>query len=214
MKNLKGFLLAGLTLCLVGSAPFMATRMADAQDPGLEVVVGGGEDAIAVNIYRAKEITVNVNETVHFQWEYLEPHTVTFGIPTGDPTVPTPGADTGVVEFSGTEFISSGLILGDDAELDVKFTATGSFDYFCVIHPLMVGTVNVVDAGGETAEEITARGNAEFTSALNALKALRPGTLQCSAGSHRQAGQVASTSKSLSVATRSTAPSTRTSRTR
>lgn len=172
MRKLKGYLVAGLTLGLVGSTPFLATQIADAQDSTTEVIVGGGEGEIAVNIYRAKEITVNVNETVHFQWEYIEPHTVTFGIPTGDPTVPTPGADTGVVEFSGSEFISSGLILGEDASLDVKFTATGSFDYFCVIHPLMLGTVNVVDEGGESQDEITARGDEEYATALAALQAL------------------------------------------
>lgn len=171
-KNLKGYLVAGLSLCLVGSTPFLATRMADAQDSTTEVIVGGGEGVIAVNIYRAKEITVNVDETVHFQWDYLEPHTVTFGVPTGNPTVPTPGADTGVVDYSGTEFISSGLILGEDAEMSVKFTATGSFDYFCVIHPLMVGTVNVVEEGGETPEAITARGDEEYATALAALQAL------------------------------------------
>ncbi len=172
MRKIKGYAVAGLSLLLVGSTPFLATQMADAQDTIIEVVVGGGDDGMATNIFRAKEITVNVDTTVHFAWEYLEPHTVTFGIPTGNPTLPTAGAGTEVIEYTGTEYINSGFIGGPTSQLDVKFTTTGSFDYFCVVHPTMVGTINVVETGGETQAEIDARGDAEYAESLEALQEL------------------------------------------
>ena len=48
-------------------------------------------------------------ETVKWTFPWLEPHSVTFGKPTGDPTVLTGGANP---SYDGTEFLSSGLVFG------------------------------------------------------------------------------------------------------
>lgn len=158
---------------ILGAGAVVATGSSNAaaDDPTVKVLVGGGEPGFATNLYRAREITVLKNTTVTFDWTWLEPHTVTFGAPQGDPTQPTTGAGTTVVNYDGTGFISSGLIAGEDKRLDVRFTATGTFDYYCVIHPLMTGKVKVVDSGTvDTQASIDFRGNGEYQAALASIK--------------------------------------------
>jgi len=62
--------------------------------------------------------------------------------------------------------VNSGLVPlgpGPTAPFMVTFPNAGSYSYGCVIHPLMTGTVKVVDAGGEveTQAQITSRADTE-----------------------------------------------------
>ena len=99
--------------------------------------------AIVEKTFAPAEVAVAVGDTV--TWTVTkginEPHTVTSGTPTG----------TG----KGAEFDSQkddpGLakLKTDGGTFSFTFKAAGTFDYFCVIHPTMIGKV-VVTAAGET----------------------------------------------------------------
>lgn len=177
MKRLLRPLVAGAMLSLVASVPlFAANQDARAADEYV-IRVGGGETDIAINSFGPKQATVPVGTTVEFDWgTYAEPHTVTFGIPAGDPTVPTDGVLDGPVEYDGTGFISSGLVGGPFGAgiLSVTFTEAGTFQYFCVIHPPMVATITVVEDedDADTPAEIAAASTAEFSAQMTEVKAL------------------------------------------
>jgi plastocyanin len=144
-----------------------------ADDEIIHVTAGGGEPGYAVNGFFARDITVLTGTQVHWTFDWLEPHTVTFGIPTGDPTVPTEGAGAEVLDFDGSQFISSGVTGGPDASLDLKFTTPGTYEYFCALHPLMTGEVTVVDSGDvDTQDDVDTRGDAEYAAGIAAIKAV------------------------------------------
>ena len=59
--------------------------------------------------------------------------------PEGEPEGPPPTVDLG--SYDGSEFASTGLQFG--GSFKVTFTKPGSYDYICVVHPDMEGTVKV-----------------------------------------------------------------------
>ena len=59
--------------------------------------------------------------------------------PEGEPEGPPPLADLG--SFDGTGFANTGLQFG--GSFKVTFTKPGTYEYICVVHPDMVGTVTV-----------------------------------------------------------------------
>jgi plastocyanin len=62
------------------------------------------------------------------------------GPPGEGPPAPIPAVDAG--KWDGTGFISSGLP-GDTADWSLTFTKPGRYKYACLIHPRMVGEVDV-----------------------------------------------------------------------
>lgn len=175
MKRMTRHVFGAMLLCLVATVPFIASGHGASAATTVAIRVGGGETDIAVNSFGPKSATIAVGDTVHFDWgTYAEPHTVTFGIPAGDPTVPTAGVLDGVVDYDGTGFVSSGLVGGPFGAgiLDMKFTKAGTYEYFCVIHPPMTGSITVAATGAETAAAIKARGDSEFNAQLSEVKAL------------------------------------------
>lgn len=126
------------------------------------IVVGAGindpEDPnIAVLEFLPEAVSVEVGAAVTWEWDGAEPHSVTF-LPAGQ-ELPPPGSDPSLFEggpaagpYDGTTLVNSGLQpLGPDAPApyEVGFSAPGTYPYYCVIHPLMVGEVTVVEAGGD-----------------------------------------------------------------
>ena len=126
---------------------------------------------IAVLQYLPAKATVAVGQKVRWSWEETkEPHSVTF-FPAGqaapDPSqaepffAPTP--PTG--PYDGTAMVNSGLMpLGPQAvpPFEMTFSQPGTFNYVCVIHPQMVGTITVAAGdAGETAAAVTTRGDQE-----------------------------------------------------
>lgn len=153
-----------------------------AAESGPTITVGSGETGYAVNLFGAPEITVTKGTTVTFTAGWLEPHTVTFpgnkGIPSPeDPTAAVPTHPGQVVEYDGTQYVNSGFIasggaFGNTKSFQIAFAKQGSFQYACIIHPGMEGTVNVVGGGSVTSQgQIDATSKANFGSALAALKA-------------------------------------------
>lgn len=87
--------------------------------------------------YSPREITVNVNDTVTWINNDTEPHTVTSGIGAGISSVLTnaKGKPTGLFD--------SGLFTPGKT-FSIRFNNSGTYDYFCTIHPWMDGVVKVV----------------------------------------------------------------------
>lgn len=165
-----------LVLLLLGSACGGDGGEVAGDDPEGDVLVvrAGMNDAddptIAVTEYLPESVTVSPGTTVRWKLDGPEPHSVTF-MPTGQTPPPpneaeplfAPTAPEGPVD--GSALVNSGLVpLGPDpATFEVSFDRPGTFTYSCVIHPLMTGTVTVVDgATGDTQEEIDARAEGEL----------------------------------------------------
>jgi len=128
-----------------------------------DIQIGAGlndpkDSTIAVLQFMPAKVTVAVGTPVNWQWSGTEPHSVTFLAP--GVTLPPPGSDTSVFEPSpktgpftvdGTSTVNSGLQPlgpGTPTTYQVSFTKPGAYQYHCVIHPGMIGEVDVVAAGG------------------------------------------------------------------
>jgi plastocyanin len=59
---------------------------------------------------------------------------------------PQVAAPTRGSSYTGSSFRNSGLPTGNNPQYRLRFTKTGSFRYFCAIHPGMTGTVRVVSS--------------------------------------------------------------------
>jgi len=72
------------------------------------------------------DITINAGDTVHWMNVDTAAHTVTGGSPADGPS--------GVFDSS--------LVMAD-ATYEFTFDEAGSYDYFCMVHPWMVGSITV-----------------------------------------------------------------------
>jgi plastocyanin len=163
MKTKWLFALAALIGCVPGLTPGSARAQST-----YTVLVGAEDTTVgaSVNAYFPNNLTIRTGDTVHWQRNANEIHTVTFlagtplpplnvpapaGLPSpvmrnpaiANPTVPANG------QYDGTTFAGSG-ILGPDASqpqsLDLTFTTPGTYPYLCAVHGVqMSGKVNVVD---------------------------------------------------------------------
>ena len=126
---------------------------------------------IAVLQFMPAKATVAVGQKVSWSWNATrEPHTVTF-FPPGQ-SAPAPGSDPSLFAptppkgaYDGTTLVNSGLVpQGPQAPppFEMTFAKAGTYNYTCVIHPQMVGTITVVAGdAGETAAAVTTRGDQE-----------------------------------------------------
>jgi plastocyanin len=126
---------------------------------------------VAVLSYLPAKVTVKVNTPVTWSWkDTIEPHSVTFLKP--GQTLPDPGSDPSLFSptpatgpYDGTTFVNSGLQPAGPTPakpFTMSFAKAGTFKYFCVIHPGMVGQVNVVDSGKtDSAKAVKAAGVAQ-----------------------------------------------------
>jgi|SRR2546422_1024091 len=88
---------------------------------GIQEVTGAPVTTVVTvgdNFFSPMSVPVAVNDVVTWTWTGMQPHSATFG--TGCPTSPT--------QTSGT--------------YQLKFTTTGTFNYFCKVHA-QNGTVTV-----------------------------------------------------------------------
>jgi plastocyanin len=126
---------------------------------------------IAVLQYIPARATVSVGEKVVWSWaETREPHSVTF-FPAGqrppeagsDPALFAPTTPTG--PYDGTAMVNSGLLPRGPqavAPFEMTFAKAGAYNYVCVIHPQMVGTITVAAGdAGESAAAVAKRGKQE-----------------------------------------------------
>jgi plastocyanin len=164
MKRMRILPLHLALLALLASA-----EVAHTQGPQSYTVLVGAEDTTVgatVNAYFPGALTIHVGDTVHWQSNAHELHTVTFlagtplppfnvpapaGLPSplmrnpiiANPTAPANG------QYDGTTFAVSGIMGPDSGQaqsFDLTFTTPGTFNYICAVHGVrMSGKINVVD---------------------------------------------------------------------
>ena len=78
------------------------------------------------NCYIPSKVSVNAGDTVTWSNDDTAAHTVTSGNPTDGPD----GTFDSSLFMAGTTF-------------EYTFDTAGTYDYFCMVHPWMIGTVNV-----------------------------------------------------------------------
>ena len=170
------------------------TDTTEAASDGIVVNAGVNdpEDAtIAVLEFLPEAISVEAGTSVTWEWTGTEPHSVTFLEPGQE--LPPPGSDESLFEptpptgpIDGTTFVNSGLqpLGAAPVPLELDFETPGTYPYFCVIHPLMTGEVEVVEAGGEadTAADVTARGTEEADRWLEEGRATKAALVEAEPG--------------------------------
>jgi plastocyanin len=162
--------LGGLAVPAVAGAPRQSSGRAVTVQAGTNV---RRDPSIVVTEFLPSSVTVLVDSTVTWSWTgAVEPHSVTFFAP--GQTIPPPGSDPALFlptlptgPYDGSTFVNSGLQpLGSDpaSPFSMTFSQPGKYAYHCVIHPNMVGTVNVVRPGAsiDSAASVTARGKKEL----------------------------------------------------
>jgi len=100
-------------------------------------------------------VTIDIGDTV--TWENVDnaAHTVTSGSPADGPD--------GVFDSS--------LIMAGGASFSHTFDDAGTYDYFCMVHPWMAGSVVVEDEAAADAAAAAAAAEAEAAAAIAALEA-------------------------------------------
>jgi plastocyanin len=164
--------LAGLVAL---SAPVQAaTPRAVAASPEVTLKAGinDPEDPnIAVLEFLPESIKVAKGTTVTWELAGPEAHSVTFVAPgtavppsaDKDPSLFPPTPATG--PYDGTTLVNSGVLPLPNAttvqKFSMSFGKTGSYTYYCALHPNMVGTVQVTDDTQDSQQKITKTGDSQ-----------------------------------------------------
>ncbi len=151
-----------------------ATPRAVAAPSSVSLVAGVNDPKdpnIAVLEYLPAKLKVATGTTVTWNIAGPEPHSVTF-VPPGatvppsteaDPSLTFPTPATG--PYDGTTLVNSGVLpLGATTEVQkfsMSFAKTGTYTYYCVLHPNMAGTVTVTGDTQDSQQKITKTGNQE-----------------------------------------------------
>lgn len=135
------------------------------------VLVGSQTDDMAIQGQRflPGDITIDAGDTVTWQANGMEIHTVTFldggtpqaSLPPLDPTDPQQVTRQGGDTMDGTSYFNSGVLTtGPDAgplpvpayaSYSLTFPGQGTFTYYCLVHGVMMrGVVHVQPAGAPT----------------------------------------------------------------
>ena len=157
------------------SAPVQAATPRAVAAPTSVSLVAGVNDPkdpnIAVLEYLPAKIKVATGTTVTWSIAGPEPHSVTF-VPPGATVPPSTQADPSLTlptpataPYDGTTLVNSGVQpLGAATEVQkfsMSFAKTGTYTYYCVLHPNMVGTVTVTGDTQDSQQKITKTGNQE-----------------------------------------------------
>ena len=89
------------------------------------VSIAPGSSSLTTDAYQPNPIQVSVGTTVTWTNNDAQPHTAT----SGQNVTPDGRFDSGIMAPAAT--------------FDFTFTEAGEYPYFCLLHPNMVGTVNV-----------------------------------------------------------------------
>ena len=171
MKRMLAVPIAAIALAGVMAGSGLSP--ASAEDQTLTVRAGDAVGESSDNLFLPANVTVITGTTLRWAISDIEPHSVTMFA--GAPPAGEPPVDPSPATFPNAKnVVNSGLIFPSGpakATYDVKFGKAGSYDYFCIIHPNMTGTITVLDAnsagapGADNQLSLDARGNAALNSA-------------------------------------------------
>jgi plastocyanin len=115
----------------MAEAEAMAEAMATAEPEthSVEIPVGSSDQGCkeSSSCYSPQNITINAGDAIEWMNTDTLPHTATSGSAAGG---------------GPSEVFNSDLLMADDSYA-FTFENTGSYDYFCIVHPWMVGSVTV-----------------------------------------------------------------------
>ena len=127
---------------------------------------------IAVLEFLPEKVKVATGTTVTWNIAGPEPHSVTF-VPPGTTVPPSVETDPSLTfarrppprPTTARTLVNSGVLpLGETSEVQkfsMSFAKTGTYTYYCVLHPNMVGTVTVTGDTQDSQQKITKTGNQE-----------------------------------------------------
>lgn len=166
-----------VTLSVLGvlalAVPVQAATPRAAAAPTEVSLVAGVNDPkdpnIAVLEFLPQKVKVATGTTVTWDIAGPEPHSVTF-VPPGttvppsvetDPTLFAPTPATG--PYDGSTLVNSGVLPAggatEVAKFSMSFAKTGTYAYYCVLHPNMVGSLTVTGDTQDSQQKITKTGN-------------------------------------------------------
>lgn len=168
-----------VTLSVLGvlalAVPVQAATPRAAAAPTEVSLVAGVNDPkdpnIAVLEFLPEKVKVATGTNVTWDIAGPEPHSVTF-VPPGTTVPPSTEADDSLTfptpataPYDGTTLVNSGVLpLGPTSEVQkfsMSFGKTGTYTYYCVLHPNMVGSITVTDDTQDSQQKITKTGNQE-----------------------------------------------------
>jgi plastocyanin len=188
---------AGAAAAIAALAPSAAGAATRTVFVGGDGVAQNAPPQFSPNAFLRKTITVHAGDTVRWRFRGFHTVTVpvrgkqppAFAVPGAQkvsgvldpagrpfwfngvlPTLsvnPQVAAPTRGTSYTGSSFRNSGLPSGNNPQYRLRFTRTGSFTYYCAVHPGMTGTVRVVSSRRRVPTE--AQNARAATTELNAL---------------------------------------------
>ena len=166
--------LSMLGLVAVATPVQAATPRAVAAPTEVSLVAGVNDPKdpnIAVLEFLPEKVKVATGTNVTWDIAGPEPHSVTF-VPPGTTVPPSTESDPSLfgptpatAPYDGTTLVNSGVLpLGETSQVQkfsMSFGKTGTYAYYCVLHPNMVGTVTVTGDTQDSQKKITKTGNQE-----------------------------------------------------
>jgi plastocyanin len=165
-----GALASGAVLAVPAAA---STPRAVAAPSEVNLVAGLNDPKdpnVAVLEFLPQKAKVAKGTTVTWSIAGPEPHSVTF-VPPGtappsvdkDPTLFAPTPPTG--PYDGSTLVNSGVVPAGPTtqvqKFSMSFSKTGTYTYYCALHPNMVGTLQVTDDTQDSQQKLTKTGNQE-----------------------------------------------------
>jgi len=134
------------SVCTINNTPFLSYSQ-EQQSKNLTITIPKGSANPEVDItnlsprqwYDPREISINVNDTVKWINNDTEPHTVTSGLGGGLNSLLTnsKGKPNGLFDTG---------LFSSNASKSIRFNESGTYNYFCSVHPWMEGIINVRNA--------------------------------------------------------------------
>jgi plastocyanin len=188
---------AGAAAAIAVLAPSAAGAATHTVFVGGDGIVRNAPAQFSPNAFLRNTITIHAGDTVRWRFRGFHTVTVPvrgrrppgFAVPTGanvtgvlDPAGrpfwfngvlpalgvnPQVAAPTRGATYTGSRFRNSGLPSGDNPQYRLRFTRTGTFTYYCAVHPGMRGRVRVVSSRRRVPTE--AQNARAATTELNSL---------------------------------------------
>jgi len=153
-------LVAVVAMLLAAVGPLSALSAEAASPVTWNATVGysSSDQAIQSNFYFPNNITIDKGDSVTWSLKSGEFHTITFLTGTPPPPFVINGPNgpelnpealnpAGGSSYNGTVFTNSGLIAAPGQSYTLTFNSVGTYNYNCLVHTPMTGSVKVQPAG-------------------------------------------------------------------